>query len=340
MKRSPLMNSCMVAARTAFAIAFLSAFSLPLALAQDATAEPAVDAAADVSTTDVMEPAAVPAPQTTLERVRATGNIRFGYRVDARPFSYRDESGAAAGYTVALCGKIAGQVKAELGLAALAVEWVPVTPDSRFSDLRDGRVDLLCGADTASLSRRQDVSFSLPVFPGGIGALVRSDAPARLQLVLEGRPLPDQVMWRANPAQVLQHKTFSAVAGSTAEAWLLKRIDVFDIIAKVVTVDAYAAGVERVLNRSSDVLFGDRAILLDAARHSGAGGDLKVLDRLFTVEPIALGLARGDEDFRLLVDRALSGSYVADDFGQLYAETFGEPDERTLLFFQTVMLPE
>jgi ABC-type amino acid transport substrate-binding protein len=340
MKRSPLMNSCMAAARAAFAIAFLSVFSLPLALAQDATAEPAADATADVPATDLAQPVAVLAPQTTLERVRATGSIRFGYRADAQPFSYRDDSGAAAGYSVALCGKVAGQVKSELGLAALAVEWIPVTLDSRFNDLRDGRVDLLCGADTATLSRRQEVSFSLPVFPGGIGALVRSDAPARLQLVLEARPLPDQVLWRANPAQVLQHRTFSAVAGSTAEAWLLNRIDTFDIIARVVTVESYDAGVAQVLDRSSDVLFGDRVILLDAARRSGAAGDLKVLDRLFTVEPIALGLARGDEDFRLLVDRTLSGFYATGDFGQLYTETFGEPGERVLLFFGMNTLPE
>jgi ABC-type amino acid transport substrate-binding protein len=331
------MNFCTVNARAAFALVFLAAFSLPLALAQEEPAEPAADAAADAME---MEPVAAPVPQTTLERVRAAGTIRFGYRADAQPFSYRDDSGAAAGYSVALCGKVAEQVKAELGLAALAVEWVQVSTDSRFNDLRDGRVDLLCGADTATLSRRQDVSFSLPIFPGGIGALVRSDAPARLQLVLEGRPQPSQALWRANPAQVLQNKTFSAVAGSTAEAWLLGRIDTFDIIATVAAVEGYAAGVDRVLDRGSDVLFGDRAILLDAARRSSAAEDLKVLDRLFTIEPIALGLPRGDEDLRLLVDRTLSAFYTGGDFGQLYSETFGEPDERVLLFFRMNTLPE
>lgn len=340
MKRSPLMNFFRCNARAAFALAFLAALSLPLALAQDEPAEPVADAAAAVPATDVMEPTAAPVPQTTLERIRAAGSIRFGYRTDAQPFSYRDDSGAAAGYTVALCAKVAEQVKAELGLAALAVEWIPVTLDSRFGDLRDGRVDLLCGADTATLSRRQEVSFSLPIFPGGIGGLVRSDAPTRLQLTLEGRPLPGQPLWRGNPAQVLQHKTFSAVAGSTTETWLLSRIATFDIIARAVTVESYDAGVARVLDRSSDVLFGDRAILLDAARRSGAAEDLKVLDRLFTVEPIALGLARGDEDFRLLVDRTLSGFYATGDFGQLYTETFGEPDERVLLFFRMNTLPE
>lgn len=337
MKRSTLLDFCMVNARVAFAIVFLAAFSLPLALAQEETVEPAPGVAADVME---MQPVAAPAPQTTLERIRASGSIRLGYRTDARPFSYRDESGAAAGYTVALCGKVAEQVESELGLPSLAVEWVPVTLDSRFGDLRDGRIDLLCGAATATLSRRQEVSFSLPIFPGGIGALLRSDAPTRMQLTLEGRPLPGQPLWRGNPAQVLQHKTFAAVAGSTTESWLLSRIATFDIIARADAVESYDAGVARILDRSSDVLFGDRAILLDAARRSGAAQDLKVLDRLFTVEPIALGLARGDEDFRLLVDRTLSSLYATGEFGQLYTETFGEPDERVLLFFRMNTLPE
>src|SRR5512145_309785 len=108
----------------------------------------------------------------TLERAAQAGKLRLGYRADARPFSYRDESGNAAGYSVELCKMIAEAVKAEPGVSALAVEWVPVTIDGRFREVQQGRVDLLCGADTVTLARRREVSFSIPVFPGGIGALL------------------------------------------------------------------------------------------------------------------------------------------------------------------------
>jgi ABC-type amino acid transport substrate-binding protein len=350
MKRSPLLNFCKANASLAFAITILAMAALPQALAQDepaTTTDPAATPAADATTesavtdSSAMEaPPAAAEPATTLERIRAAGAIRLGYRADAQPFSFRDASGQAAGYTVALCGKIAEQVKAELGLSALAVEWVPVNLDTRFTDLRDGRVDMLCGADTATLTRRQEVAFSIPVFPGGIGAVVRSDAPARLKLVLEGRPLPNQPLWRGAPAEVLQHKTFSAVAGTTTEAWLGGRITKLGIIATASPVESYDAGVERLLDRDSDALFGDRAILLDAAKRSRAADELIVLERRFTVEPIALALARGDEGFRLLVDRSLSHLYATPEFGQLFTETFGEPDENMLLFFQTSALPE
>ena len=50
----------------------------------------------------------------TLDRVKQSGKLTLGYRADARPFSYRDESGSPAGYSVALCGKIAEELKAKV----------------------------------------------------------------------------------------------------------------------------------------------------------------------------------------------------------------------------------
>ena len=93
------------------------------------------------------------------------------------------------------------------------------------------------------------------------------------------------------PAQILEGKTFSVVAGTTSESWLAGRLDKFQLTAKVVPVDSYEAGIQRVLDRSSDVFFGDRAILLDAAKRSPSARDLIVLDRQFTYEPIALAFA-------------------------------------------------
>jgi ABC-type amino acid transport substrate-binding protein len=87
----------------------------------------------------------------TLDKIRQSGKLALGYRNDAQPFSYRDESGNAAGFSVALCQAVADGLKADLGLANLSVEWVPVTIDDRFSAVQQGKVDLLCGADTETL---------------------------------------------------------------------------------------------------------------------------------------------------------------------------------------------
>jgi len=319
--------------KAAVAAAFVAILFIPLAQAQE-------DVAGEPTDATLAEDIPAPPPETTLQRIAANGVIRFGYRTDARPFSYENEAGQPAGYSVVLCERIAEKVQAQLGLADLAAQWVPVTTDNRFSELAAGSVDMLCSADSATLSRRKEVAFSLPIFPGGVGALMRADAAARLRMSLQGQSMPNQPLWRGNPAVVLQHKTFSAIAGTTSESWLAERIHTFKISAKVVLVDSYDAGVEAVLKGSTDVMFGDRAILLDAMKRSDDAAKLMVVDRLFNLEPIALALPRGDEDFRLLVDTTLSEFYSSGEFGDWFSETFGEPNEKTLLFFLSNTLPE
>ena len=127
---------------------------------------------------------AMPASAATLDRIRESGSIKLGYLADARPFSFRNEAGAADGYAVALCQQVADQVKSGLALPSLRIEWVAVTPDDRLSDVQQGNVDLLCAPTSATLARRQDVSFSIPIFAGGNRAVVRADAPTALREAL------------------------------------------------------------------------------------------------------------------------------------------------------------
>lgn len=286
---------------------------------------------------------AAPAAGATLDQVKERGQLRLGYRVDAVPLSFRDPAGKPAGYSVELCKDVADAVKAELGLPNLAVEWVPVTAEGRLDRLAAGEIDLLCGATTATLARRAKVSFSLPIFPGGIGVLVRADAPARLRDVLAGRAQPDRPAWRGSPTQVLQAKNFAVVRGTTAAGWLEKRKKELQVIAQTTAVESYDAGVRAVLERKSDAFFGDRILLLMALQSNEAQADLVLLDRLFTFEPVALALPRGDEDLRLLVDRTLSRLYRSGEIEHLYATWCGAgapPDSDARAFFRMNALPE
>jgi polar amino acid transport system substrate-binding protein len=275
----------------------------------------------------------------TLDRVRQAGKLTLGYRVDARPFSYQDASGKAIGYAVALCERIAEDVKAELGLSDLTIDWVPVTVDDRFAAVTQGRVDLLCAPDIETLSRRKEVSFSVGIFPSGVGAVVRVDAPAALQDVLAGRP-PVGPFWRGSPARVLEAKTFSVVKGTTSENWLSERLHSFQLDASVMPVENYDSGIKEVVSGDADVFFGDRSILLDAAAESGSAGELTVIDRLFTEDPLAFALQKNDDDFRLVVDRTLSRIFASGQFRDEYVKWFGPPDDKSLAFFRQSALPE
>jgi ABC-type amino acid transport substrate-binding protein len=274
------------------------------------------------------------APTDTLARVRQTGTLKLGYYADAGPFSYRDETGKPAGYAISLCQQVANDLKAEMGVPNLDVEFVLVTGADRFDAIKQGRVDLICGPSVETFARRREVSFSIPIFPAGLAALVRTDAPAQIREVLEGHEPPYRPLWRASIGLALQHRTFSAVSNTTALNWLTSKRDQFKIDARIIPVESHDQGVQRVLDRTSDVLFGERSILLDAKKRNPAGQDLLVLDRLFTYEPLSLALARGNDDLRLLVDQSLSKLSRSGETQNLYRRYFGELDENALMFFR------
>ena len=282
---------------------------------------------------------AVPSFAGTMDTVQKSGKLMLGYRLDARPFSYRDAQGNAAGYSVALCRKVAEDLKAELKHGALTGEFVPVSSEDRFSALQQGKIQVLCDPATETLSRRSTVSFSIPVFASGTGVLVRRDAPARLKEVLSGIRASGPT-WRASAYQTLEKRTFAVVAGTTGERWTIQRRDELGLNAEVVAVKDYATGLQRLTERQADALFGDRAILLDAAKGGPSAGKVILLDRYFTRETVALGLPRGDEEFRLFVDRSLSRLFRSKDIGPLYEAHFGKPDKSALTFFELIALPE
>jgi ABC-type amino acid transport substrate-binding protein len=278
------------------------------------------------------------ADAATLDRIKETGHIKFGYVADARPFTYRNPAGNAEGYGVTLCERIANEIKGQLGLAELTVDWVPVMPDSRFEAVQNGRIDALCTPTSMTLSRRRDVSYSIPVFPGGARAALRADASSSLKTALSEAQAPKPV-WRGSPAaKTLKDTRVAVVKGTTTEDWLIGREAIFQIGAKITPVPDYKTGVQQVIDRKADVFFGDRSGILGAVDPS-ASSDLAILDRMFTHEMYSLALPRGDEDFRLMVDRSLSVTYATGDIDEVYKTSFGPPSEGVRTFFRWNALP-
>jgi len=333
--------------RTELSIAFAIAFAGACAMAALAIVVPAHAATAAKTTAAAAAPMATdpePAgpvaatPTTSLERIKATGKMTLGFRTDAAPMSYRDAAGQPAGYSVTLCSRVADAMKRDLGAASLSVAWVEV--GSGFGDVETHRVDMICAADEVTLANRTAVSFSIPVFPGGVSALLRANRPKAFQQALEERPKPYEIVWRGTPPPTLEHRTYSALIDSATMAGVKERIAELHMTANVKPVADYDAGIQAVLDAQTDVLFGDRQKLLHAVQVNPNAKDLKVLTRHFTFVALALAVPRNDDDFRLAVDRALSSSVYADpQFGALYTAQFGTPDADTVAFFRSVGVP-
>jgi ABC-type amino acid transport substrate-binding protein len=275
----------------------------------------------------------------TLDQVQKSGKLSIGYFPSAQPFSSTDASGKASGYAIALCQKVADAVKTELRLAALTVDFVPLTGEDRFRAVEEGRIDLLCGA-VPTLARRKTLDFSIAIFASGTSVLVRADAPARLKQALSGSELPDQPYWRGAQGQAPERKSVAVVGGTTVERALLDRMLELHISVDIVKVKDREEGLKLVREGGAAAFFGDRASLLAAAKSSPKGGEVVVLDRIFRREPVALALRRSNDDFRLLIDKTLSRLYRSDEMAPLYTTYFGKPDQNARIFFDVMALPE
>ncbi len=282
--------------------------------------------------------AASSAAAQTLERVRASGSFKIGYREDARPLSFVDQAGEPAGFSIDVCRTIAADVQAELGLADLSIEFLPVSTEDRFSAVADGEVDILCGASTVTLARREIVAFSIPIFLTGVSPLLRADAPPFLRNTLAR--LEPALPPRVALFQAFSDRKFGVRSNTTAEEWLRESITTLSSNAELVTVDSHDEGVNMVLDRDLDAYFADRAILLGSVLASEAPTDLVVGERFFTQEPYGLALTKGDEDFRLLVDRSVSRLYRSPEIEPILAEHFGSPGLDIIVLLLMNALPE
>ncbi len=278
----------------------------------------------------------------TLDRIRESGHIKLGYLSDARPFSYETERGPD-GFSIDLCKRVVAEVKRELAIDSLTVDWVPLSLEGRLRQVQQGTVDLLCSPTGVTWERRKDVSFSIPIFSGGARAVLRADASSSLR-----NSLSDvrnfHVVWRSSPAaKTLSSTTVAVVAGTTTESWLARRLASLELDAKTIVVKDYKEGLQLLRERKADIFFADRVLVLKAmAEKSGQINPLQrefsVLERLLTHEPFSLALAHGDEEFRLVVDRSLGQFYATKEFSELHGKWLGEfrEDARNYYLWNTL----
>ena len=239
----------------------------------------------------------------TLDRIGQEKAIRFANREDARPFSYKDKLGEPAGFMVDLCRAVAKKLAEQLNLPSLNAAYVSVTAADRFEAITQQKADILCEPTSVTLSRREQVDFSIPTFLDGASLMVRAGGPKNLR--------------------DLAGKKIGVLAGTTTEEALRNTLKEAKITGDVVTAKTHGDGLGMLNDGKISAYFGDRSILLFLIKDSKAPEKLRLADDYLTVEPYALALPRGDSDFRLAVDRALSHIYRSGEIVSVFERTFG-----------------
>lgn len=272
-----------------------------------------------------------------LERLADGGELRLGFRTDAPPFSYQDGD-AFTGYSIEVCTVIIEEIANNLNLEALDVNFTDVTTLDRFDAVADGTIDLLCGASTATLERRQKVNFSIPIYITGVSAVYRTDAPVIMTEVLAGnRP---GVPAEGSTAAPLSGRTFGARAETTAERFLNNNLDKLAVDSEIVAVDNHRSGIASVASGEFDAYFADREILVGVIAEQPDPNLFAVTERFFTYEPIAIAMPRGDDDLRLAVDTVLSRLFRSGAILPLINKYWGAASPEVDAILQLGALPE
>jgi len=240
----------------------------------------------------------------TLDQIKQSGKIRIGYRVSEPPMSFLDQSGKPVGYSIDVCTRIVTEVKTKLGNANIAVEYVPVDSSTRFPMLTDNSIDILCGATTMTLSRREVVDFTQLTFVTGASLLSLKSAPVAGVAGLQGKKV----------AVVKDTTTIAALEGALKGAL---------IEAEVVPVASAAEGFGALQSGQVNAFSSDQVVLIGLLLTSADRDNFVISNELFSYEPFALAVRRNDADFRLVADRVLSHLYRTGDVGQIYEKWFG-----------------
>jgi ABC-type amino acid transport substrate-binding protein len=259
----------------------------------------------------------------TLDKVRQDKALRIAYRDDAPPFSFTDQAGLPAGFMMDLCRSVAKHIGEQLNVGDLKVTYVLVTAANRFDAIENGKADLLCEPTSATLSRREQMDFSIATFVDGASLLVAGDGPGDFA--------------------ALSGKKIGVLAGTTTEQSLRDTLASANITAEITPAKTHEEGLAMLDKGEIVAYFGDRAILSYLATKSSDASKLRLADDYFSLEPYALALAHGDEDFRLAVDRALSHIYRSGEIAQVFAHTFGagmQPSDTLKTLYLVSALPD
>lgn len=240
----------------------------------------------------------------TLDKIRNSGTIAMGYREASIPFSYVGDNRQPAGYSVELCQRVAESVKRQLGLAELQIRWVQVVPENRMEKLVSGEIDLECGSTTHTLSRQEQVEFSLLTFADGGSLMMKRGS-------------------RVNGLADMGGKKIGIVPGTTTERALQNALSRLNVQAKMVKLRDHADGVAALMKGKVHAYASDRVILFGLVLGSGNQKHLRLTEELFSYEPYALMMRKDDPAFRMAVNRELARLYRSEEIYAIYDRWLG-----------------
>lgn len=234
-----------------------------------------------------------------LEDIKKKGELVVGVLGTDEPNSFIDaRTREIIGYEVDLAQAIAKQLGVRLSLKQLAVA-------ARIPELQQGRVDILAASLTHNKEREAVIDFSLTTFVTGQKVLVRKDSGIKELAQLAG-------------------KKVVTVKGGTQEPNIRKAVPQVEVVSFETAPQAFQA-----LQQRKGVAFvNDEVSLLDQyAKLGAAQADYQILAQNISIEPLALGLRKGEKGLKTAIDGVLHQLEKSGEADKLFVKWYG-PETR------------
>lgn len=249
------------------------------------------------------EPAIAGSLTDTLADIKKSASIKIAHPVTAPPFSFMKD-GEPVGYSIDLCREIVDNLALQLGIDNIKIKWRSAGTPEALRLVADGVVDMDCGITTITLSRQERVDFSNEIFVAAGGVLVLNDSGIKGLVSLADRKV-------------------AVIRGTTTHQRLEKALERKHIKAKLVPVRDTDAGMLAINSGKAAAYAADRMVLVAKVADSEDPARYTMLTEMFSVDPYAFVLPRGDAGFRLAVNRALSDIYSGPALDQIFKRWFG-----------------
>ena len=261
--------------------------------------------------------AAGAAAAATLDDIRARGNLICGTNTGLVGFAAPDANGEWQGFDVAYCRALAAAILGD----STAVEFVPLTGQTRFTALASGEIDVLSRNTTWTFTRDVDLKFTFVGvnYYDGQGFIV----PRELGV---------------SSAKELDGATVCIQTGTTTELNLADFFRVNNISYEPVPIETnsealqqYNAGACDAYTTDASGLAASRATFEDPSAHV-------ILPEIISKEPLGPLVRHGDDDFADIARWVLNALVAAEELGvtsanveQLATEGTDNPEINRLL---------
>jgi len=241
----------------------------------------------------------------TLAKIKQSGKVIIGYRESSDPISYV-VAGKPLGYAVDICNNFANELKKDLKMPNLKVEYKAVTSSTRIPEMLAGNIDMECGTTTNSVQRQQQVGFSTNYYVTEVRMAVKANAPI-------------------NSISNLNGKAVATTQGTTSDKYIKmnekgQNVKVINVYGKDHS-DSFAM----VASGRAAAFVMDDNILAGLIAKSSNPKDFKIVGPVLSAEPYGIMIPKDDPAFKAIADRTVTTMWKNGQMNALYKKWFQSP---------------